>query len=128
NNTILGIGGSQHPLATYLKYGVPVALATDDEGVSRSEISREFLRAAEDQGLGYLQLKAMARSSLEYAFISGASLWSDAKKSVPTAQCFSDMAAMKLSTSGCRPFVASSQKAKLQWKLEEQFRDFERGW
>src|SRR5205085_3832918 len=73
NNTILGVSGTQHPLATYLKYGVPVALATDDEGVSRSEISREFLRAVEDQGLGYLQLKAMARISLQYAFISGAS-------------------------------------------------------
>src|SRR5216684_4127368 len=42
NDLILGVSGSQHPLATYLKYGVPVALATDDAGVSRSEISREF--------------------------------------------------------------------------------------
>ena len=128
NNTILGISGVQHPLATYLKYGVPVALATDDEGVSRSEISREYLRGVEDQGLGYLQLKMMDRNSLEYAFISGASLWSDAKKFVPVAQCASDMAAMKLSSSGCRQYVTGSEKAKLQWKLEEEFREFERGW
>jgi hypothetical protein len=71
NDLILGITGLEHPLATYLKYGVPVALATDDEGVSRSEISREFLKAVQDQGLGYLQLKAMARNSLQYAFIAG---------------------------------------------------------
>jgi hypothetical protein len=71
NDLILGISGLQHPLATYLRYGVPVALATDDEGVSRSEISREFLKAAQDQGLGYLQLKMMARNSLQYAFIEG---------------------------------------------------------
>ena len=77
NDLILGISGSQHPLATYLKYGVPVALATDDEGVSRSEISREFLKAAQDQGLGYVQLKTMARNSLQYAFIAGGSLWND---------------------------------------------------
>jgi len=128
NNSILGVSGAQHPLATYLKYGVPVALATDDEGVSRSEISREYLRAVEDQGLGYLQLKMMDRNSLEYAFISGASLWSDAKKFTPVTQCTSDMAAMKLSSSGCRQFVAGSEKAKLQWKLEEEFRAFERGW
>src|SRR5437660_8743903 len=83
NNTILGISGAQHPLATYLKYGVPVALATDDEGVSRSEISREYLRAVEDQGLGYLQLKMLDRNSLEYAFISGVSLWSDSRKFAP---------------------------------------------
>jgi adenosine deaminase len=70
NDSILGVSGPRHPLATYLKYGVPVALATDDEGVSRSEISREYLRAVQDQGLGYLQLKMMARNSLQYAFIS----------------------------------------------------------
>ena len=69
NDVILGISGREHPLAIYLKYGVPVALATDDEGVSRSEISREYLRAVEDQQLDYLQLKTMARNSLEYAFI-----------------------------------------------------------
>ena len=103
-----------------------MALATDDEGVSRSEISREFLKAAEDQGLGYLQLKTMARNSLQYAFISGASLWSDAKGFIPIAQCASDMTAMKLSSSGCRQYVTGSEKAKLQWKLEEEFRAFER--
>jgi adenosine deaminase len=69
NDVILGISGREHPLSVYLKYGVPVALATDDEGVSRSEISREYLRAVEDQKLNYLQLKAMARNSLEYAFV-----------------------------------------------------------
>jgi len=69
NDLILGISGSRHPLATYLEYGVPVALATDDEGVSRSEISMEFLKAAQDQGLGYLQLKTLARNSLRYAFL-----------------------------------------------------------
>ena len=78
NDVILGIRKEQHPLATYLQYGVPVALATDDEGVSRSEISREYLKAAEDHGLGYNQLKTMARNSLQYAFLPGASLWADA--------------------------------------------------
>ena len=72
NDVILGISGREHPLAVYLKYGVAVALATDDEGVSRSEISREYLRAVEDQKIDYLQLKAMARNSIEYAFIEGA--------------------------------------------------------
>jgi hypothetical protein len=128
NDVILGISGRRHPLATYLKYGVPVALATDDEGVSRSEMSQEYLRAVEDQGLDYLQLKMMARNSLEYAFISGPSLWSNAAKFAPVAQCASDAAATKLISSGCRQFVDGSEKAKLQWKLEEQFRDFENKW
>ena len=128
NEGILGITGPQHPLATYLKYGVPVALATDDEGVSRSEISREFLKAVEDQGLGYVQLKTMARNSLQYAFIAGGSLWSDSRKFVPVAQCAQDVGAMKLKSDGCRQYVAGSEKAKLQWKLEEDFRAFEREW
>ena len=128
NDVILGISGPQHPLAVYLKYGVPVALATDDEGVSRSEISREYQRAVEDQGLSYAQLKMMARNSLEYAFIGGASLWSDAKKFVPAAPCARVLLSMKDTLTGCRQFLDASEKARLQWKLEEQFDEFERQW
>jgi len=127
NDLILGVAGAQHPLATYMQYGVPVALATDDEGVSRSEISREFLKAAEDQGVGYLQLKAMARNSLQYAFIAGGSLWSDARRFVSVAACAQDFAAMKLMSNGCRQYLASNEKARLQWQLEEEFRIFEGG-
>ena len=128
NDLILGISGSRHPLATYLEYGVPVALATDDEGVSRSEISMEFLKAAGDQGLGYLQLKTMARNSLQYAFVAGTSLWSDGRKFVPVAQCARDVAEMKLTSNTCRQFLASSEKGRLQWQLEQDFNAFERGW
>lgn len=125
NDLILGVSRKDHPLATYLEYDVPVALATDDEGVSRSEISREFLKAAEEQGLGYLQLKAMARNSLTYSFIDGQSLWSDARKSSPVAQCARDLGAMNSSSDACRQFLAGSEKARLQWKLEERFKAFE---
>src|SRR6266446_5703518 len=125
NDLILGVAGAQHPLATYMQYGVPVALATDDEGVSRSELSREFLKAAEDQGLGYLQLKTMGRNSLQYAFISGGSLWSDARRFVPNTPCGNDVDTMKLSSRGCRAFIERSEKAKMQWRLEEEFRAFE---
>jgi hypothetical protein len=128
NDLILGVSGREHPLATYIQYGVPVALATDDEGVSRSEISREFLKAAEDQGLNYYDLKTMARNSLTYSFISGGSLWSDGRKFSVVAQCRTDIAMMKLTSPGCRQYVDGSEKAKLQWKLEEEFRVFERGW
>lgn len=69
NATILGVSGEHHPLRVYHEHGVAVALATDDEGVSRSEMTAEYLRAARDQGLGYLDLKEMARNSLEYAFV-----------------------------------------------------------
>ncbi len=125
NDSILGIRKERHPLATYLQYGVPVALATDDEGVSRSEISNEYLKAAEDQGLGYIQLKKMARASLHYAFISGTSLWSDAERLVPVTSCANDLRTARSVSNGCRQFLAGSEKATLQWKLEEDFRKFE---
>jgi hypothetical protein len=128
NDVILGISGREHPLATYLKYGVPVALATDDEGVSRSEISREYLRATQDQGLGYPQLKILARNSLEYAFLSGGSLWNDGRRFTPVAQCTSDVNMMSLKSPACRQYLEGSVKAKLQWQLEEEFREFERKW
>ena len=128
NDLILGISGSRHPLATYLEYGVPVALATDDEGVARSEISREFLKAAEEQGLGYLQLKTLARNSLQYAFIAGESLWSDGRKFVPVVQCARDVAEMKLTSNSCRQFLAGNEKSRLQWQLEQDLNSFEREW
>jgi hypothetical protein len=128
NDLILGVSGSEHPLATYLKFGVPVALATDDEGVSRSEISREFLRAVQDQGLGYVQLKTMARNSLTYAFIAGGSLWDQGKTGlVPVARCTEDVLLMKLVSNGCRDYLAGSDKAKLQWQVEENFKAFQSG-
>ena len=68
NDLILGVKGSRHPLRTYLKYGVPVALVTDDAGVSRSTLTLEYRKAVEEQGIDYRTLKRMARNSIEYSF------------------------------------------------------------
>jgi adenosine deaminase len=121
NDLILGVRKEHHPLLTYLQYGVPVALATDDEGVSRSDMTREYLKAALDHGLTYGQLKTMARTSLEHCFLPGKSLWADAKSFRLIADC--DRAAASPS---CRQFLADSKKAQLQWNLEEAFQKFER--
>jgi hypothetical protein len=72
NDLILGIRGSRHPLRTYLKYGVPVALVTDDAGVSRSTLTLEYRKAVEEQGIDYRTLKRMARNSIEYCFADAA--------------------------------------------------------
>jgi adenosine deaminase len=68
NDVILGVKGTQHPLQTYLKFGVPVALVTDDAGVARSSLTLEFRKAVEEQGLDYRTLKRMVRNSIDYAF------------------------------------------------------------
>jgi adenosine deaminase len=72
NDLILGIKGKRHPLAMYLKYGVPVALVTDDAGVARSSLTLEFRKAVEEQGIDYRTLKRMVRNSIEYAFADDA--------------------------------------------------------
>jgi len=70
NDLILGVRGSQHPLKSYMRYGVPLALATDDQGVARSDMTHEYLRAAETYNLTYSDLKRLARQSLEHSFLN----------------------------------------------------------
>ncbi len=125
NDVILNVRGQEHPLPMYLKYGVPVALATDDEGVSRSDMTREYLRAAETYDLSYSQLKRMARTSLEHSFLPGTSLWSDGREFRRVAACAGDSPSQKASA-GCGNFLAGSEKARVQWKEEGEFDKFER--
>ena len=69
SDLILGVRGKEHPLSTYLAAGVPVVLSTDDAGVSRIDLTNEYVRAAYEHGLGYRKLKAIARNGLTYSFI-----------------------------------------------------------
>ena len=69
NDLALGVRGRNHPLPAYLKARVPVVLSTDDAGVSRIDLTNEYLRAARDYGLGYRRLKAIARNALIYSFL-----------------------------------------------------------
>jgi adenosine deaminase len=75
NDMILGIKGKEHPFPLYRKFGVPVALSTDDEGVSRIDLTHEYVRAVESYALSYADLKQLVRNSLEYSFLPGVSLW-----------------------------------------------------
>jgi hypothetical protein len=123
NDLILGVKGNAHPLPIYLRYAVPVALATDDEGVSRSDMTHEYVRAVQTYDfLGYKELKRMARMSLEHSFLAGSSLWVSESRMVPA--CATDRAAKVPSV--CQKFLDTNQRAQLQWKLEGQFAAFEK--
>lgn len=126
NAGILGVSGAQHPLSVYLKHGVPTALATDDEGVSRSEMTHEYVKAVLDQHLSYRQLKTMARNSLQYAFVEGAALWRDVERARPVAACASARAGADHAGSRCQAYLEQNPKARLQWQLESAFTRFER--
>lgn len=125
NSGILGVSGTQHPLSAYLKYGVPVALATDDEGVSRSEMTHEYVRAVQDQKLDYRQLKRMARNSLHYAFVEGEAYWQDIDRLRPAKACAAERPNAKVPGAQCQAFLQQNSKARLQWGLEQAFTRFE---
>lgn len=126
NDVILGVRGASHPLHTYLEYGVPVALSTDDEGVSRSEMTQEFMKAVQDQHIDYATLKRMVRNSLEYAFVEGAGLWEDLDAELAVAVCREEVGG--LDGSACAAFLADNAKARLQAELERDLMEFEAGW
>lgn len=125
NDIILGVSGDDHPLPIYMKYGVPVALATDDEGVNRSDLTHEFLRAVETYHLSYADLKRMARQSLEHSFLPGKSLWVETRplfRMVP--ECAAGSFA-RPSYACVGEFLAENPRASEQWKLESEFAKFE---
>jgi adenosine deaminase len=126
NDTILGIKGSRHPLSLLLAAGVPVALASDDAGVSRTSLSDEYRKAVEEQGLAYPQLKEMARTSLQHAFRAGRGLWKSVRGTATVDECRADTPGAGEPTAGCRDFLRNSAKAQLQWQLEREFHEFER--
>jgi adenosine deaminase len=120
NDLILGVSGHDHPLPIYMKAGVPVVISTDDEGVSRSDITQEYWRALRSFPITYRELKDIVRNSLEYSFLPGDSLWTDAAYSKKSAACSHPDAK-------CDAFLKTNEKARLQWKVEQDFAKFESG-
>jgi adenosine deaminase len=126
NDVILGVKDKDHPLPIYRKYHVPVALSTDDEGVSRIDMTHEYVRAAETYALSYADLKQMVRTGLEHNFLPGPSMWreSDAFTRAASA-CARDAPGAAKPSVPCAAYLKSSEKAQQQWELERRFREFE---
>ena len=126
NEGILGIKGNEHPFPLYRAAHVPVALSTDDEGVSRIEITHEYVRAALDYHLTYADLKQMARTGMEHNFLPGQSLWAIPDAFTGTADaCRGQVPGSESPSASCKTFLDASQKAAAQWEQERRFRAFE---
>ena len=126
NDVILNVTGAWHPLSNYRAAGVPVALSTDDEGVSRIDLTHEYTRAALDFNLSYLDLKKMARTSLEHSFLPGPSLWQQQDNFTRTnSACSLQPLGGANPTPKCLAFLQSSEKAAEQWQLEHRYQLFE---
>jgi adenosine deaminase len=120
NDGILGVTGKQHPLPHYLAAHVPIAFSTDDEGVSRIDLTHEYERAVTEFGLRYLDLKRSARTSIEHSFLSGTDLWASEDN-------FTEMAPVctMASSPSCLGFLKGSDKAQQEMELETRFANFE---
>ena len=126
NEGILGVKGAEHPFQLYRAAHVPVALSTDDEGVSRTDITHEYVRAALDYRLKYSDLQQLARTGMEHSFLPGPSLWATADVfTAPVASCRGQALGSDMPAAPCKAFLDSSQKAAAQWQLERRLRVFE---
>ncbi len=127
NDQILGVSGDDHPLPVYMKYGVPVAICSDDEGVARSDMTHEYLRAVQGFHLSYADLKHMTRQSVEHSFLPGQSLWAETKGNFrAVTSCATDALGSEKPSTACAKFLAASERAREQWKLEAAFVEFEK--
>jgi adenosine deaminase len=105
---------------------VPVALSTDDEGVSRIDITHEYVRAALEYHLTYADIKTLARTGMEHNFLPGDSLWAQPDVFNKTASaCSADTLGGQKPSTRCKAFLDGSQKASAQWEQERRFKAFE---
>jgi hypothetical protein len=101
NATILNVEGQNHPFATYRAAGVPLTLASDDEGIARIDLSHEYHLAVLRHGLKYGDLKQLARNSLEYSFAKGSSLCQSPQFRAVVGACESDKLGAASLSKGC---------------------------
>ena len=69
NEFILGVKGDKHPYLIYADYDVPLIIATDDSGVSRNNLSHEYMLLATRYHPSYERIKKYVYNSIKYAFL-----------------------------------------------------------
>lgn len=122
NHAILNVSGRKHPLRYYLANHVPVVLSTDDEGILRTDLTTQYVKAVTEHHLDYPTIKAINRNALTYSFLPGKSLWENNVNQTPVPEC------TNLFSKHCKQFISINLKAKLQWELENKLVQFERRW
>jgi adenosine deaminase len=70
NEFILGVKGDAHPIQIYRQHQVPFVISTDDPGVSRNNLSGEYLLFISRYKPSYDELKRVVYNSIRYAFLS----------------------------------------------------------
>jgi len=70
NEFILGVKENEHPYTIYASYGVPLVISTDDSGVSRNNLSHEYVLLASRYHPTYAQIKRYVYNSIKYSFLT----------------------------------------------------------
>lgn len=70
NEVNLGLNPENHPIKAYYEAGVPICISTDDEGVLRTNITKEYIKLFEYlPDLSYSELKQIVYNSITYSFL-----------------------------------------------------------
>jgi len=70
NKHILGIKNGSHPVLTFLEKGIPISPASDDGGVNRSSLSREYLKFINRGYINtYSVIKQCVYNGVDHAFL-----------------------------------------------------------
>lgn len=124
NSVILEVPPEEHPYAWFRKMGVPVALSTDDSGISRHELWGDYAFAVRN-GATYADLKTAARNGIAFSFLAGEGLWTDPNVyRRPVAACARQVGDDE-PKGACAELVAKSDKAREQWRHERLLKAFE---
>jgi adenosine deaminase len=70
NEFILGVKDQEHPYVIYSAYDVPLVICTDDSGVSRNNLSSEYVSLARRYKPSYATIKKYVYNSISYSFLS----------------------------------------------------------
>lgn len=70
NEFILGVKEDQHPISLYYNAGVPITISTDDAGILRTSITRQYVLLAKRYPIiSYKAIKAIVYNSIRYSFM-----------------------------------------------------------
>lgn len=70
NEFILGVSGNAHPYLIYEAYGVPMVISTDDEGVSRNNLTSQYVLLATRYQPSYAAIKQYVYNNIRHAFLT----------------------------------------------------------